>query len=211
MTENLALDTIRRFFTVATRGRTYANVAYVWLGFPLGIAYFVFLVTGFALSLGLSLLWIGLILAVLFVICIKGLGQFERVLSQWLLGEALPAGPHAETRGVWQWVTGVFKDASTWKGALFLFLKFPLGIMTWIASVFTFTLAAAFIAAPFSEFRGEVDFGYWILQDPTGGWLMSLAGVLLLFATLHLHNAMGWLWRMMSRGLLSSGTMPQAA
>lgn len=207
MTDNIALDAIRRFFNVAARGRTYSNVFYVWLGFPLGLAYFIFLVTGSALSLGLSLLWIGLLLAVAFVAIIWALSQFERLLSKWLLGEPLATAKSPSPK-VWQWVRGVFKDSSTWKGAAFLLLKFPVGIACWVASVTAFALSAAFIVAPFAEYRGEVDFGLYSLQDPTGGWLLSLIGILLLFVTLHLHNAMGLLWRFMARHLLS---VPQAA
>jgi len=201
MTDNIALQSIRSFFNVVTRGRTYGNVAYVWLAFPLGLAYFIFLVTGSALSLGLSLLWIGLLLAVAFVAIIWSLGQFERLLSKWLLGEPLQTAK-SPSRKVVGWVKGVLKDSSTWKGAMFLFLKFPVGLACWVASVVAFSVSAAFISAPFSTYRGEVDFGFGILEDPTGGWLLTLAGVLMLFVTLHLHNAMGLLWRFMARHLL---------
>src|SRR3954449_11829593 len=145
------MNAIRRFFNVAARGRTYLNVAYVWLAFPLGLAYFIFLVTGSALSLGLSLLWIGLLLGVAFIASIWALGQFERLLSTWLLGEPLQTAK-SPSRKVVGWVKGVLKDSSTWKGAAFLFLKFPIGLACWVASVVAFSVSAAFIAAPFSTY-----------------------------------------------------------
>lgn len=201
MTDNIVLSSIIRFFNVIARGRTYGNVAYVWLAFPLGLAYFIFLVTGSALSVGLSLLWIGLLLIVAFIAAIWALGQFERLLSKWLLGEPLATAKSPSGR-ITAWVKGVAKDSSTWKGAVFLALKFPIGLACWVASVVAFSISGAFMAAPFADYRGELDLGYRILQDPTGGWLISLAGVLLLFVTLHLHNAMGLLWRFMARHLL---------
>ena len=201
MTDNIALRSIIRFFDVVARPRTYGNVAYIWLAFPLGLAYFIFLVTGSALSVGLSLLWIGLLLVVAFIAAIWCLGQFERLLSKWLLGEPLATAKSPSSK-LTPWVKGIMKDSSTWKGAVFLFLKFPIGLACWVASVIAFSMSAAFIAAPFTEYQGELDFGNWIVQDPTGGWLIALAGVLLLFVTLHLHNAMGMLWRFMARHLL---------
>jgi hypothetical protein len=47
-------------FGVVSKKQTYKNVLYLFLAFPLGIAYFVFLSIGFALGLGLSVLVIGL-------------------------------------------------------------------------------------------------------------------------------------------------------
>ena len=209
MNDNIALDSIRKFFNVAARGRTYLNVAYIWLAFPLGLAYFIFLVTGSALSLGLSLLWIGLLLMALFIMLIWAFGQFERILSRWMLGEPMTT-TKSSANTFWQWLAGIVKESSTWKGAAFLLLKFPVGIACWIASVFAFTFSLAFIVAPFADYRGEVDMGLYSLQDPTGGWLFSLAGVLLLFVTLHLHNAMGLLWRFMARHLLGARMIEEA-
>ena len=40
------------FFAVAVRPRTYGALAYLWLGFPLGLAWFVTLTVGFALGFG---------------------------------------------------------------------------------------------------------------------------------------------------------------
>jgi hypothetical protein len=196
------MNAIRSFFDVIARGRTYRNIAYVWLAFPLGLFYFVFMVTGSALSVGLSLLWIGVILGLLFILTVWSLAQFERLLSKWLLDEPLPLTTTAPALTFWQTVKAILNDWSTWKGALFLLLKFPIGLFGWVASVTAFALSAAFIVAPFAGYRGEVDFGRWIIQDPTGGWLLMLFGLLLLFPTLHLHNAMGAGWRLIARTLL---------
>ena len=42
------------FFTVAVRPRTYGNLLYLWLGFPLGLAYFVGLTVGISTGVPLS-------------------------------------------------------------------------------------------------------------------------------------------------------------
>jgi len=192
------------FFNVVARRSTYSNIAYVWLAFPLGLAYFVLLTTGSALSLGLSLLWIGLVVMLVFVLSIRGLGNFERLLSRWLLGEpvAMPARAAGETK-VWPWLKSILKDSATWKGALFLLIKFPVGLTCWIVSVTSFAVSLAFLLYPLEE-GGTLYFGDWTMQDPTGGFLISAFGALLLLGTLHVHNAMGALWRFMARHFLAA-------
>ena len=66
------------FFTVAVRPRTYGNLLYLWLGFPLGLAYFVGLTVGISTGLPLSLLWIGL--AILLVTFLAAWGAAGPVL-----------------------------------------------------------------------------------------------------------------------------------
>jgi hypothetical protein len=192
------------FFNVVARRSTYASIAYVWLAFPLGLAYFVLLTTGSALSIGLSLLWIGLVVMLAFVLSIRGLGNFERLLSTWLLGEpvAMPSGAAGETK-VWPWLKSIVKDPATWKGALFLLVKFPVGLACWVVSVVSLTVSLAFIVAPLEQ-GGMLYLGDWTIDDPTGGFLIATFGVLLLLVTLHVHNAMGALWRFMARYLLAA-------
>ncbi|HYC89931.1 MAG TPA: sensor domain-containing protein [Thermoanaerobaculia bacterium] len=198
------------FFNVVARRSTYGNIAYVWLAFPLGLTYFVLLTTGSALSIGLSLLWIGLLGMVALVLGIRGLGNFERLLSKWLLGEpvAMPSGAASETRG-WAWLKRILKDPATWKGGLFLLVKFPVGLSCWIVSVVSFSVSLAFLFAPLEQ-GGTLYLGGWTIDDPTGGFLISAFGALLLLVTLHVHNAMGALWRFMARHLLAARAIEAA-
>jgi putative sensor protein len=97
----------------------------------------------------------------------------------------------------------ILKDPATWKGALFLLIKFPIGLACWIVSVVSFTVSLAFLLAPLDE-GGTIGLGYWTIDDPTGGFLIFAFGALLLLVTLHVHNAMGALWRFMARHLLAA-------
>ena len=77
----------QRFFGVATDVQSYINILYLFLSLPLGIAYFVFLVTGISLGIGLLVIWVGVpILAFVFaaswVLC-----GLERTLANVLLKE----------------------------------------------------------------------------------------------------------------------------
>jgi len=60
MNMNKTTDIVKQFFGVVTRGETYLNIIYLLLAFPLGTAYFVFLVTGLSLGLSLLIIWVGI-------------------------------------------------------------------------------------------------------------------------------------------------------
>ncbi len=48
------------FFGVIARPQSYINIFYLLLAFPLGIAYFVFLVTGISVGASLIIIWVGI-------------------------------------------------------------------------------------------------------------------------------------------------------
>ncbi len=51
---------IVRFFGVVRRPETWLGILFDWLAFPLGLFYFVFLVTGLSLGVGLVVVWVGI-------------------------------------------------------------------------------------------------------------------------------------------------------
>jgi hypothetical protein len=61
------------FFGVFANKQSYLNIAYLLLSFPFGIFYFIFLMVGFSLGIGLSILGIGLvILLAMLIACSLG-------------------------------------------------------------------------------------------------------------------------------------------
>ena len=66
--------------------QSYLNLLYLLLAFPLGIAYFVFVVTGLSLSVGLLIVWVGIPLLLGLLAASIGLASFERLLARQLLG-----------------------------------------------------------------------------------------------------------------------------
>ncbi len=53
------MSTSKRFFGVIAEPQSYINIFYLLLAFPLGIAYFVFLVTGISVGASLIIIWVG--------------------------------------------------------------------------------------------------------------------------------------------------------
>src|SRR5205085_11063541 len=70
---------------------TYLRIVYLLLAFPLGTTYFVLLITGLSVGVGLSILGVGLVILALTVVGCLFVARFARALAISLLGgSALP-------------------------------------------------------------------------------------------------------------------------
>lgn len=202
------------FFTVAVRPRTYGNLLYLWLGFPLGLAYFVGLTVGISTGLPLSLLWIGLAILLVTFLAAWGAAGFERQLAIHLLGADVPervTSPVSDR--LLSRLGALLRSAALWKGMAFLFLKFPVALATWVVSLVSLVVPLAFALVPFAWLVDPEGFhvgvGFWQPTSFLGTLPFGLAGVLGLLVALHLQNGMGWLWARIAEGMLGS-TVPGA-
>lgn len=211
---NQVLNFLGRFFGVVFRGDTYLNLLYVLLAFPLGLFYFVFLVPGLVTGLALSILWVGLLILLIIFFCWLGLIAIERQQAIWLLREDVPPMTPKEGTGenAWQWFVAYLKNPVTWKGLLFLLLKFPLGTLSFVIAFSLFMVTAVFLAAPliYPFFQPEVYFTWnsvWVIDTLSEAMLAFLIGASLLFASLHIVNGMAWLWGRLGRVMLGNAPL----
>ena len=79
-----------RFFGVVTRPRTWLSLLFHILAFPLGLFYFVFLVTGLSVGLGLVVIWVGIPILLVVAGAWWLFGAFERIQARVLLGADRP-------------------------------------------------------------------------------------------------------------------------
>ena len=130
------------FFHVARDTQTYRNILYLLLSFPLGICYFVFLVTGIALGGGTLIIWIGVPILLFTITLWWQLATFERQIAMRWLGIAIPplTYPSAMPMTLWQKAQARLTNAMTWKTLLYLFVKFPLGIFSFVVTIMLFSL-----------------------------------------------------------------------
>jgi hypothetical protein len=209
-------DALLYFFQAPFRLRTYTNLLYLALALPLGLIYFIFLSVGLSVGAGLTLIWIGIPILALVFAGSWGFAAMERQLAIHALGAPVPpmSQPAVElaqiSQTVWQRVKAFFSNPVTWKGMAFLFLKLPLGMVSFIAIVFLLTLSTALLFTPLlwqlstygADF--EVD-GVVLLVDSWGeAWLCVLFGLGMLFISLNLLNGLALVWRWMATFLLGS-------
>jgi len=135
---------------VVARGQTYLNIIYLLLAFPLGTAYFVFLVTGLLLGLSLLIIWIGIPILLFMIVAWWGLVVFERQLAIWLLHVDIPpiSRDTASGQSVWIQLKAHLSNPLTWKGLVYLFARFPLGILSLIVAIPLIALAGGLVFAP---------------------------------------------------------------
>ena len=212
-------DAVIHFFTAPFRLRTYTNLLYLLLAFPLGVAYFVFLAVGLTTGFGLLIVWLGIPILALVFAGSWWLAALERQLAIHALGAEVPpmAPPEPEaSAGFWQRVGAFFANPVTWKGMAFLLVKFPLGMVSFIAAVTLLATTAGLLLAPFAWYFGgdwslDVDLGPWFVDSPAGALAVGSLGVVAFFVSLNLLNGLAFVWRWTATFLLGSERFAPAA
>jgi hypothetical protein len=185
-----------RFLGVIRDRQTYVNLGYLLLSLPLGIFYFVFLVTGFSVGIGLLILWIGLFVLLGTLVCARWFGALERQLASSLLKiEMSPRMQTASGRDVTSRKTALLRDSRTWTSVVYLLLKLPLGVVSYAIPVALFStslwMSSQIIVFNLS-WTGLPIFGDWRLGSLIAAAAMSFVGLILLPVSLHIVNAMAW-------------------
>ncbi len=204
------------FFAVVVRPRTYGSLLYLWLGFPLGLAYFVGLTVGISTGLPLTLIWIGLAILLVTFLAAWGAAGFERRLAIHLLGANVPERvTHPSSERLRSRLAATLSSPALWKGTAFLMIKFPMALATWIVSLVSLVVPLAFSLVPFAWLVSpeELQFGvgFWRPESFLGTLPFGIAGVFGLLVALHLQNGMGWVWAKLAEGMLGSGARATAA
>jgi len=203
------------FFRPLFQARTYRHFVYLALAFPLGLAYFVFLVTGISLGVGLLVVWVGLPILLAMILAWRGIGTFERGLHRGLLDIDIPE-PAVTFLGegtLWQRIKGILADGGTWRTLVWLFLRFPFGVFTFAALVSMTATVAVLVAAPVlipladnmnvDIQIGSITVNNWRPQQIDAWWMVPL-GVMLLIIELHVVNGLAWVHGEVGKAFLGS-------
>ena len=200
-----------RFFGVIAEPRTYASLFYMLLSLATGIFYFTWVVTGVSLSGGLAVLIIGIPFVILYFGSVRVLSLVEGRIVETMLGERMPRRPLYSTRGqpLLERIKDLFTDPRTWATQLYFLLMLPLGIAYFTMAVTGLATSLALIAAPIAVLFGDFGGTLWIdeinVMDVHGLWALPLcfiAGVVLLFLTLHLARGVGHLHGQLAKHML---------
>lgn len=203
------LNLLVRFFTAPVEVRTYTNLFYLALAFPLGMFYFIFLLTGLALGFGLTIIWIGLPILAVVLAASWGMAALERRLAMLLLGaEVPPMTPPAtgQPQDLWKRVQEFLGNPVTWKGLGFLFLKFPLGILSFILTLTLLVIPFAFLLAPIAwGFDGVYyQIPFWNVDTFGETLILAALGFMGMLVSLTVLNGLGRVWRELAEVMLGS-------
>ena len=198
-----------RFFGVAADPRAYASLFYMVLALATGVFYFTWVVAGVTMSLGFAILIIGIPFVILFFGSVRVLSLVEGRLVEVMLGERMPRRPLYSVRGrsIWQRIGDMFTDPRSWSTLLYMLLMLPLGIVYFTIAVTLVSTGVSLAASPLALLPG-VNMHVWmggidLVADAP--WLLPLAavaGIVLLFLTLHLARGIGRLHGQLAKHLL---------
>ena len=198
---------------VIAEPQSYINIFNLLLGLPLGIAYFVFLVTRISVGASLIIIWVGVPILVLVVAGSWAMCEFERILAVKLLKEDIPRTISERSTvtvdeslssverlfvGAWRRLKAHLSDRLTWTGMLYLLRRFPVGIASFVVAVTLVSATVSLLGAPFYYWVGEgVGLGNWRVDVLWEALLLALAGIPTVFVALHLMNVtalcqVGW-------------------
>ena len=194
--DSAPLRPLRRYFGVMRRPQTYLSFVYLLLGLPLGVAYFVALVTGITVSGALAITLIGLpmLVAMMYIWCIAA--GFDRVVTNVLLGTRINPLPFGREQGrPWQWrrIKARISNAMTWRSLAYLFLRFPVGIAGFVLAIVLVAIPLGLISLPITAPAGKGrDFGFLTVDSAWEGAVLVIPGILLLPVAMHLGNFAAW-------------------
>jgi hypothetical protein len=201
------LNLLVRFFTAPVEVRTYTNLLYLALAFPLGLIYFVLLITGLSVGFGLTIIWVGLPILALVFASSFGMSALERRLSIHLLGARVPPMSPQRTgapENVWKMVQEFLSNPVTWKGMAFLFLKFPLGLLSFILMVVLLSVSCGFALAPVLYRWNDLYLGFWVVDTLGEALLISAVGIVALLVSINILNVVALAWRELAEAMLGS-------
>jgi hypothetical protein len=183
-----------------TTARGYLVLSHHLAGLPLGILYFVWFVTGLSLGAGLLVTLLGIPILTGVLASVRPLVQLERALANALLGTRLPAAPLAPAgRGVLGRLRAYWTDAPTWRGLLYLLLRFPLGTFTFCVAVTWYGAALHCLSAPVVMPFLALDIGIWEIDTVLEGLALVPLGLLLLVAAAWVSEYLGAISRAVAR------------
>ena len=127
-----------------------STLLYLLLSLPLGVIYFTVVVTGLAVSAGTLVIWIGIPILLIVLLLARGMAEIERQLIGRLLRRPLPTRSSSSLpkRTFLQRLGAMLRDPGTWMTLLYMLLKLPLGIVSFVLAVTLPVVALALTALP---------------------------------------------------------------
>jgi len=200
------------FFNVITQNQTYSNTLYLLLSFPLGLFYFVFLITGLSLGIGLTITLFGIPILVGMLFLWRIFAVFECKLTELMLNIDISTIPLKQSKNIWGKILIRLRDSFTWKGLAYLFIKFPLGIFSFIVLVTLLSVSLSMAAVPILHYLTEIEVlngTFCITQNNVcfvNNYFIAITtgiiGIFLFFVSLHVFNGLAHVFGLLTKVML---------
>ena len=207
-------------FGVTRQKQTYLNILYLFMSFPLGLFYFIVLITGISVGIGTAIIWIGLPILFATVICWRGFAAFERLLVIHQLHiNVLPMSyPDPTPKTWWQRFKAYLGNRVTWTSLFYLFLDFFFGIFAFVITLTLLAISLSLVfgwlsylidTAIYNAFGPYTSYDFFIkINGRIEPWAMTIfllimvVGIFLTLGSLHVLNGIAYAWGQFARIML---------
>ena len=209
---------LRRFFGVYGDVRSWTALFYCLLALFTGIFYFSFVTIGLSLSLGLSILIIGVPFCVAFIGSARLLALVEGRIVEAMTGERMPRRPVSPLpeSSLLQRIGAMLKDWRTWSTLAYEALMLPLGLVYFSVTVTALAIGLALMLAALAgglrllglEIPGDTHIELdGLLSDEAANHplmllLYAVSGLVWLTLTMHMVRAIARLHGMLAKRML---------
>ena len=209
---------LRRFFGVYGDVRSWTALFYCLLALFTGIFYFSFVTIGLSLSLGLSILIIGVPFFVAFIGSARLLALVEGRIVEAMTGERMPRRPVSPPpeSSLLQRIGAMLKDWRTWSTLAYEALMLPLGLVYFSVTVTALAIGLALMLAALAgglrllglEIPGDthIELGGLLSDEAANHPLMLLlyavSGLVWLTLTMHMVRGIARLHGMLAKRML---------
>jgi uncharacterized membrane protein len=209
---------LRRFFGVYGDVRSWTALFYCLLALFTGIFYFSFVTIGLSLSLGLSILIIGVPFFVAFIGSARLLALVEGRIVEAMTGERMPRRPVSPPpeSSLLQRIGAMLKDWRTWSTLAYEALMLPLGVVYFSLTVTGLAIGLALMLAALAgglrllgfEIPGDthIELGGLLSDEAANHPLMLLlyavSGLVWLTLTMHMVRGIARLHGMLAKRML---------
>jgi signal transduction histidine kinase len=183
---------------VARDPLTWRAAIYLLVGMAFGLSWFVILTVGLSLSLGLAIIWVGVLLLALVMILWRGGAMLERQLMKAAFGITIPSPyrPLPPGRNPFSKWRAMAADPATWKDFAYLVLLFPITLAEFVVSVTVWSATAVLLTLPVSVMFGnvlQISSPTWeyVVDEPVEALPWTVAGALCLVVAVYTVRVMG--------------------
>ncbi|MGP3914590.1 sensor histidine kinase [Nonomuraea sp. 10N515B] len=174
---------------------TWRAAPYLLVSVAFGLGWFIVLSLAVPTSLSLTVLWVGVPLAMATMLMWRGGAMLERRMLGAALGVRIPDPYRSRPeRGLGAHIRWLVTDPATWKDLGYLLMLLPLGLVEAVASAALWIATGGLLLAPFILAIDEaMGAGDYFIEEWTAAWVATFFGVVLLVLTAYLVRGMAWL------------------